>query len=97
MASITLSVSAEFKSEINHFSWVNWSNVAQEVLQKKEIFERFLKTGTITDQDWEFCDALDWHPVDELPLKESFVKEIQSRKKEKAVRYKSVDEFFDKL
>ena len=74
-----------------------WSNITQDEHHKKEISERFLKTGAITDEDWTYCDSIDWHLVDELPLKDSFIKEIQSRKEEKAVRYKSVDEFSEKL
>ena len=97
MASVTLSVSDEFKLEIKHFSWINWSNIATEESLKKDIFERYIKTGMITDKDWEFCDKIDWHPVDELPLKESFVKELESRRKEKPLKYVSVDELFRDL
>ena len=35
------------------------------------------KTGTLTDEEWEFCDKIDWHPVDELPLKEEFIKKME--------------------
>ena len=97
MASVTLSVSDEFKAEIKSFSWVNWSNLAQVELRKKEIFERFIESGSITDEDWIFCDSVDWHPVDELPLKQWVVKELELRRKEKAVRYASVDTFFEDL
>ena len=94
MASITLSVSDEFKNQLKNFSWVNWSEIAREETMKKLIFENYIKTGILTDEDWRFCEKIDWHPVDELPLKEEFKKEIYERKKEKFLKIKSVDELF---
>ncbi|MBI2139897.1 hypothetical protein HYU14_03160, partial [Candidatus Woesearchaeota archaeon] len=38
-----------------------------------------------------------WHPVDELPEKEEHRKEMEKRKKEPALRFKSVDELFLKM
>ena len=64
---------------------------------KKLIFEDYIKTGNLTDEEWELCKKIDWHPVDEFPLKEEFIKRLESAKKEKPFRYKSVDEFFEKI
>lgn len=66
----------------------------REESMKKIIFEHYLKTRTITDEEWAFCEKIDWHPVDELPLKEEFKKELKKRKKEKFLRFKSVDDIF---
>ncbi len=93
MASLTLSVSEELKSEFKKYSWVNWSEIAREEAMKKLIFENFLKTKKLSDEDWEFCEKIDWHPVDELPYKESFIKEIKARKWQKAKKI-SVNEIF---
>jgi len=93
MASLTLAVSEEMKAELKRFSWVNWSEIAREEAMKKLIFENFLRTKKITDEEWRFCEKIDWHPADELPLKESFIKEMQKRKKQKGKRV-SVDEIF---
>ena len=49
MASITLSVSEKFKTEIRSFPWINWSEIAREESLKKEIFERYLKSREISD------------------------------------------------
>ncbi|MEK6933679.1 MAG: hypothetical protein AABW75_02265 [Nanoarchaeota archaeon] len=97
MASITLSVSDEFKSELKRFLWVNWSEIAREETMKKVIFENYIKTGTLTDEEWAFCEKIDWHPVDELPLKEEFIKKIEDIKKEKPIRVRSVSEIFRNL
>ena len=81
MASVTLAVTEEVKSEIKHFSWVSWSELAREETLKKEIFEVYIKTGKLSDEDWEFCDKIDWHPVDWLPLREEFIKELKRLEK----------------
>ncbi len=61
---------------------------------KKDIFERFMKTGEITDEDWKFCEEINWHPVDELPLKESFIKELEKREKEPFLKLKFIKDIF---
>ena len=94
MASITLSVNEEFKNQLKQYLWINWSEIAREEAMKKLIFEDYIKTGSLSDEEWEFCEKKDWHPVDELPLKEEFKREIEKRKKEKFIRLKSVDEVF---
>ncbi len=97
MASLTLSVSDEFKEQLKTFLWVNWSEIAREEALKKIIFENYMKTGKISDEEWEFCEKIDWHPVDELPLKEEFKKELEKRKKEKSIKLKSVSELFKNI
>lgn len=92
MASLTLSVSEEFKNQLKSFLWVNWSEIAREEAMKKLIFEDYIKTGDITDGEWEFCERIDWHPVDELPLKDEFKKELERRKKEKGIKFKNMAE-----
>ena len=96
MASLTLSVSDEFKNQLKEFLWVNWSEIAREEAMKKLIFENYIKTGSISDEEWEFCEKIDWHPVDELPLKEEFKKEMERRRKEKSIKLKSVSDIFKK-
>jgi len=92
MASITLSVSEELKKELKSLPWVNWSEIAREETMKKLIFENYMKTGEISDKEWEFCEKIDWHPVDELPLKEEFIKKLKAIKKEKGIKFKSAAE-----
>jgi len=94
MVSITFPLEKETITKVEHFSWVNWSDIAREELIKREIFDRYKKTRKITDEDWKFCEKTDWHPVDELPLKEKFLKELKERKKGPFTRFKSVDEIF---
>ena len=94
MASLTLSINENMRNQLKTFMWVNWSEIAREETMKKLIFENYIKNGNITDEEWKFCERIDWHPVDELPLKEEFKKEIERRKKEKSIKLKSVSEIF---
>jgi len=48
-------------------------------LMKQDILERFKQTSEITDEDWEFCEAIDWHPVDELPMKPEHIEELKKK------------------
>ena len=97
MASLTLSVSDEFKNKLKKFLWVNWSEIAREETMKKLIFENYVKSGNITDEEWKFCEKIDWHPVDELPFKEEFIKKLESVKKEKSIKLKSVSDIFKNI
>ena len=97
MASLTLSVSEEFRNKLKSLSWVNWSEIAREETFKKLIFENYMKTGKLSDKEWKFCEKIDWHPVDELPLKEELRKELEKRKKEKSIKLKSVSDIFKNI
>jgi len=95
MPSITISMTEEKRNELKEkYSWINWSEIAREEITKKLIFENYLKTKTLTDEEWKFCEKIDWHPVDELPIKEEFKKELEKRKKEKYIKLKSVEQIF---
>jgi len=94
MVSITMPISNELKSELKRFSWVNWSEISKEEARKKLIFEKFMKTRKVSDEDNKFCEGIDWHPVDELPLKPSYVKKLQKARKEKSIKFNSIDELF---
>jgi len=94
MASLTLSITEEMKEKLKRFLWVNWSEIAREEAIKKLIFENYIKTGNISNEEWAFCEKIDWHPVDELPLKAEFKEEIERRKKEKSIKFNSVSDLF---
>ncbi len=77
MACITVSVEKSFKERLERFPWVNWSQIGREELLKRYIFDKYMKTGKLTKDEEKFCETIDWHPVDELPLKEYFVKKLK--------------------
>lgn len=94
MPSLVVSMEEKLKSRMDHFSWVNWSEVAREEALKREIFEEYIRTGSVSDEAWKFCDRIDWHPADWLPLKEEFIKKLKSAKKEPSIRLRSASGIF---
>jgi len=50
-------------------------------LMKQSIFNEFIKTKELSDANQEFCEKIDWHPVDELPMKKEFIKELKEIEK----------------
>ena len=81
MACITVSIEKIFKERLGRFPWVNWSEIGREEMFKKYIFDKYIKTGKITKEEEKFCEKIDWHPVDELPLKEAFIKKLKKARK----------------
>lgn len=94
MASVTLSVTDQFKEQLKQFQWVNWSEIAKEETKKKLIFERYMQTKDISNEDWKFCEEIDWHPVDELPIKPEYLEKLKKIKKEKSIKVNSVSDIF---
>ena len=99
MVSITVSLEEEFKNRLASFLWINWSEAGREEVLKRYIFNRYLKTKQLTDEDWKFCELIDWHPVDELPMKKEHIKELKEALKNipSDKGYKSAEEFFSSL
>ncbi len=95
MACITVPLDESFRHRMEAFLWVNWSEAGREDVIKRDIFERYLKTRKLSKEDEEFCERIDWHPVDELPLKEEFIEEL--KKIEKGPHSKVTLEELDKL
>lgn len=94
MVSVTVTITEDAREELKSLGWVNWSELAREEAKKKVIFDNYMRTGKITKEENEFCEEIDWHPVDELPMKESHRKEMEKRLKGPFIRAKSVDELF---
>lgn len=79
---IALSVSDMVKAELlDRYPWIDWSKAAVLELTKKAIFGKYVKTGKLSKADSEFCDKVDWHPVDWLPLRKEFVEKLKQREK----------------
>jgi hypothetical protein len=64
MGCLTVSVEEDFKKRLARFPWVNWSEIGREELMKKYIFDKYLKKGILSKDEEEFCERIDWHPVD---------------------------------
>ena len=92
MACITITVEKSLKERLSKFPWVNWSEIGREEILKRYIFEKYLQTRKLSKEENEFCEKIDWHPVDELPLKEEFIKKMQKIRKEKHHKFSSIED-----
>ena len=59
------------------------------------MFEKYLKNGELSDDDWEFCERVDWHPVDELLLRDGVIERLNEAEEGKFVRLSSIDDLFE--
>ena len=99
---ITLSVSGELEKLIRKHSEIKWTEVARqgmlseaEKLQKLELLRKFVEKEPISDEDFEWMDKHDWHPVDEMGLRPEFVKEsLHISKEGKFKKLKKVSDLF---
>lgn len=100
MACITVPLGESVRKRMAAFSWVNWSDVGREEVIKREVFERYLRTRKLSKDDERFCEAIDWHPVDELPLKKEFAERLKKIKKchhSRPMKPEELEMWFDKL
>ncbi len=93
MVSLTVPLEESFKAELDSFVWVSWSEVGAEAMLKRDIFDRYVKTRKLSAEEQEFCDEIDWHPVDWLPLRKEFVEELKKAAKEPAGKLMTLEEF----
>ncbi|RNI15752.1 hypothetical protein EFE42_00465 [Methanohalophilus sp. RSK] len=94
MATITIPIEDEFYQKIQELSWVRWSRVVQEGIRKRKIFEIYIRNNTISESDAAFCESIDWHPVDELPVKDEVIDKIKSEDKSSRVKVNDVADIF---
>jgi hypothetical protein len=94
MVSLTLNLDEQTFEKMSRYSWINWSEIARVEMRKREIFEKSLKQKKISNEDWKFCEAIDWHPVDELPLKAGLIRRLKLARKEQTVKLKHVNDIF---
>ena len=63
--------------------------------KKAVLCEKYCQTHKLSREDEKFCEKIDWHPVDELPLKKEFVEKLKRVKKgpySKPMSLKELDE-----
>ncbi|MCX6768349.1 MAG: hypothetical protein NTY83_00680 [Candidatus Micrarchaeota archaeon] len=64
--------------------------------RKKELIRKYEKKEPFTKADEKWMDENDWHPVDEKPMKPSFIKELKRISKEgKFIRIKNIRDLFE--
>lgn len=95
MVSITVPLERDLKERMEKLSWVNWSEVGRRAVYKKYLFEKYLAKKRFTSEENEFCEKIDWHPVDELPLKKDFIQKISGRKRETSLKINKISDLFE--
>lgn len=93
MACITVSLNIQFEERIQHFSWVNWSEIGTEYMLKRDIFEKFIKGIELSKEDEEFCERASWDPLDEMELREEYIEKLKRIEKEPDGKPMTVEEF----
>jgi hypothetical protein len=95
---MTLSIPKELEKELIERPHIKWTEIARNAirkeaieLKKKEIFEKYVKQQKITKEEQEFMENIDWHPVDELPIKKEYANKITKKSKTTS---KKINEIF---
>jgi hypothetical protein len=95
---LTLSIPKELEKELLEKPYIKWTEIARNairkeaiLLKKKEIFEKYAKSQKITKEEQEFMEKIDWHPVDELPIKKEYAEKLLKKSKTTS---KNINEIF---
>ncbi|AFV22925.1 hypothetical protein Mpsy_0716 [Methanolobus psychrophilus R15] len=94
MPTLTIPIDDDLYDKVQIHSWVKWSKVAQEGIRKRKILEIYIRNKTISEEDADFCEMSDWHPVDELPMKQELIEKIQKTDKKSYVTVNKVSDIF---
>ena len=94
---VTLSLDKNISKVVQSNKYIKWTEVARDAIKQKateirkeEIFNKYMKKQKLSEDDNKFIETIDWHPVDELPLKDSFAKELKKADTEKRIKLKSI-------
>lgn len=99
---LTMSLSGEEEQIVKGNRHIKWTEVARKAireealkLKKLQLLSRYLDKKPISAEEWRLMDKIDWHPVDEIELKDSFVKEILKASRGKSAKVKHIKELFE--
>lgn len=83
LANITLYVPSDVEQEMKSHPEIKWTQVVREALIEKArrlrklgILEKHLDKLPFGEEDLEWMDENDWHPVDEAQLKPGFAEKL---------------------
>ncbi|MEK6973087.1 MAG: hypothetical protein AABW72_03545 [archaeon] len=79
---ITMSVSGELEKGIKKYPHIKWTEIARkamvlelEKINKLDILKKYVDKEEFTDEDEEWMNKNNWHPVEHLALKPEFIKD----------------------
>ena len=98
---LTMSISGELEQVLKENRHIKWTEIArsaikEEALKMKKmgLLAKYLDKKPISGDEWRLMEKIDWHPVDEIELKESFVSQVLKAGREKSKRINSRNELF---
>ncbi|PIU21090.1 MAG: hypothetical protein COT15_04010 [Candidatus Diapherotrites archaeon CG08_land_8_20_14_0_20_34_12] len=81
---ITMSVSGDLEKGIRKYPHIKWTEVARKAMteelgkvRKLEILQKFIDKEKFSDEDEEWMNRNNWHPIEQLALNPKFIKEAQ--------------------
>ncbi len=94
MSTLTIPIDDKLYDRVQSFSWVRWSKVVQDGIRKRKIREVYLREKSISEADVAFCEEVDWHPVDELPIRQEVIDKLKKSNKRSLAAVRNVSEAF---
>ena len=94
MSTLTIPIDDELYDQVQKFSWVRWSKVVQDGIRKRRILETYIREKSISEDDAAFCETIDWHPVDELFIRQEVIDKLKKSDKRSAVAVTDVSDIF---
>ena len=76
---------------------VNYTKREKDEILKRYIFEKYIKTKKLSKEENDFCEKIDWHPTDELPLREELIAKLKKIRKGKYHKYGSIKELIEDI
>lgn len=94
---VTLSLDKNISKVVQSNKYIKWTEVARDAIKQKateirkeEIFTKYMKKQELSEDDNKFIETIDWHPVDELPYTDEFIKEIKKADIEKRTKINNI-------
>ncbi len=97
-----MSISGETEQIVMSNKQIKWTEVARRAireeaikLKKMELLAKYLDKKPITAQEWALMEKMDFHPVDEVELKDGFARHVLKARSQKGRKANSVKELFE--
>ena len=63
-------------------------------MNKQALMKKYSKKESFTQEELDWMEETDWHPVDEMGLKPQFIKKLEEAEKRKSIKGKTIEELF---
>ncbi len=98
---LTMSITGEEEQVVKNNRHIKWTEIARKAireeaikLKKLQLLSKYLDKKPISAEEWRLMDRIDWHPVDEIALRDDFARGVLGASREKARKISGVDGLF---